>query len=94
MNKRNIEYHNKLNAIFASSQPELEKLAAGFYFITQDLIAQSHKEQELLQAMGNREGLVKEQIKMSTIEHAVSIFDQCYQRVSGVKFQPTEEDDE
>lgn len=94
MKKRNIAFHKKINSIFASPKPELEKLAEGFHLITRDQITHSLREQELLQALGDKQGLVKEQIKMSTIEHVVSIFDECYQRATGDTFEPKETFDE
>ena len=94
MKKRNIEFHNKINSIFTSPIPELDKLAEGFHLITQDQIALSLREQELLQALGDKQGLVKEQIKMSTIEYVVGIFTECYQRATGETFVPKEQFDE
>jgi len=91
MKKRNIEFHNKINQIFASPKPDLEKLAEGFSLITQDQITLSLREQDLLQALGDKQGLVKEQIKMSTIEYVVGIFNECYQRATGETFLPKEQ---
>lgn len=94
MKKRNIDFHNKVNAIFSSSKPELEKLAEGFTLITRDQITLSLREQELLQALGDKQGLVKEQIKMSTIEYMAGIFNECYQRATGEAFVSKEQFDE
>jgi hypothetical protein len=94
MKKRNRELHNQINAIFTSKRTELEKITAAFHAITQDQISQSTREQELLLALGDKNGLVKEQIKMSTLEHAVSIFDECYQRATGKIYPAKEQDNE
>jgi hypothetical protein len=73
------------NAIFEQELPELEKVRQGFEWVTGWYLEESQREQEVLQALGDREGLVKEQIKASTIQHARSIFGDCYLRATGRK---------
>lgn len=69
--------------IFASDLSEADKIAKGFYHIINSIIAHTNNEIELRKAMNDRETLIKEQIKLSTIEHAKSIFDMAYMRATG-----------
>ena len=48
------------------------------YPIADQIVADAEREVELLRAMGDREALVKEQIKLSTVRHLRGIFEQCY----------------
>ena len=41
-------------------------------------MAESGREMEILRAMGDKGGLVKEQIKHSTIQHVMEVFGECY----------------
>ena len=91
MKKRNLELHNTINDIFASPKPELNKLSEAFHAITSDILTHSEREQDLLRALGNQDGLVREQIKMSTLKHAVQIFEDCYFRATGQSSPTLEE---
>lgn len=83
MKKREIEFHQKFNQIFESEGSALEKLAAGFHFILDRHLVESNREMEVLRAMGDKDGLIKEQIKHSTMAHALRSFDECYYRAVG-----------
>jgi hypothetical protein len=70
----------EMERIFTSNLEEIEKLKQGFAWITNQVIEQTEKEMELLKALNDQETLVKEQIKVSTIKYAQSIFQECYRR--------------
>ncbi|WP_420641196.1 hypothetical protein [Candidatus Leptofilum sp.] len=76
--------------IFASDLSEADKIAKGFHHIISTIITHSQNEIELLKAMNDREHLIKEQIKLSTIQHAKSIFEMAYQRATGKRSQSSE----
>jgi hypothetical protein len=89
---RNIEVHNKIEQIFSSPAPEINRLAEGFHYILEVQLADTGREMELLQALGDRDRLVKAQIKHSTLQHVLGVFDDCYFRATGVTWQPHKED--
>ncbi len=74
---------DEFNAIFESDLDEIEKLAQAFQWITGRYIEFGEQEIELLRAMQDKETLVKEQIKLSTIKHTRSVFYDCYRRATG-----------
>lgn len=69
---------DEYKAIMAGELPEMEKLKAGFTWVTDQILAHTAQEIELLRALGDGEALVKEQIKRSTVEHVRGIFEMCY----------------
>ncbi|MCL5997471.1 MAG: hypothetical protein M1546_15650 [Chloroflexi bacterium] len=73
----------EIDRIIASDGPDLEKLAQAFDCITTFMINNAAREVELSRVMQDREAVVKTQIKMETIKHARSIFEQCYRRITG-----------
>ena len=83
MKKREMEFHQKFNQIFEGEAAALEKVAAGFHFIINRHLVESTREMEVLRALGDKDGLIKEQIKHSTLQHALSSFDECYFRAVG-----------
>lgn len=91
MKKREQQFHQKMQDIFSGSAPEIDRLAAGFDFILARELTESKREMELLRALGDQDSLVKEQIKHSTIQHAASIFAECYFRATGEQWAPQEE---
>lgn len=93
MKKREMEFHRKFNQIFESETDALEKVAAGFHFIIDRHLVESSREMEVLRALGDREGLIKEQIKHSTLQHALSSFDECYFRAVGESWSSKEAQD-
>jgi hypothetical protein len=78
-----METMDEFNLIFEADLPEVEKLTRAFDLVTGRYLEAARKEIELLKAMGDGEALVKEQIKMSTLEHARGIYADCYQRATG-----------
>ena len=73
------------NQIFDQPVSELEKLRQGFGWVIDMYLKESLLDQEALLALGDRERLVKEQIKISTLRHAREIFGDCYYRATGRK---------
>jgi hypothetical protein len=69
--------------IFDSNLSEADKIAKAFHFVINTIETHSNNEIELLKAMNDRETLVKEQIKLSSIQHAKGIFNMAYQRATG-----------
>jgi len=89
MEKLNIT--TELEDVFDSEMEALEKISAAFKLITDTILIHSEYEIELRQAIGDRETLVKEQIKGSTVRHMRSIYKTCYLRVTGKKAWQDEE---
>lgn len=68
--------------IFESDLSEADKIAKAFHMVTDTIVTHTSNEIELLKAMNDRETLIKEQIKLSTIQHAKGIFDMVYRRAT------------
>jgi hypothetical protein len=75
----------EFEAILASGQPEVEKLTQAYQFIMREQIAHARREIELQHAIGDKEDLIKEKIKLGVMEYANDIFAFCYLRVTGRK---------
>ena len=73
---------HEYDAIFDSDLSDADKIAKGFHHIINTIIGHTNNEIELLKAMNDREGLIKQQIKLSTLQHALSVFDMGYQRTT------------
>lgn len=69
--------------IFASDLSEADKIAKAFHMIIHTIETHANNEIELRKAMNDRETMVKEQIKLSSIQHARGIFDMVYLRATG-----------
>ena len=69
--------------IFDTDLSEAEKIAKAFHQIIGTIETHTNNEIELLKAMNDRETLIKEQIKLSTIQHAKGIFNMVYLRATG-----------
>ena len=65
----NKEYED----IFDSDLSEADKIAKAFYQIINSIETHTNNEIELLKAMNDQETLIKEQIKLSSIQHAKGI---------------------
>ncbi len=72
----------EVNRIVSSDLAELDKVMQAFDVITSSIVEAAGQEAELSRAMGDRESLVKEQIKMETVKHARAILNDCYMRVT------------
>jgi hypothetical protein len=75
-----------INEIFSSDRSEIEKLSSAFHLIVGFEIEQSKNECELLKATGDKEALIREQIKSSTINHLLKVYSDCYYRATGRHF--------
>ena len=71
--------------IFETDLSEAEKIARSFDHVTSFYIQHSEQEIELLRALGDKDQLIKEQIKMETMKHVRSIFNDCFKRSTGKK---------
>ena len=69
--------------IFDSDLSEADKIAKAFHMVINSIETHTNNEIELLKAMNDRETLVKEQIKLSSIQHAKGIFNMVYLRATG-----------
>lgn len=69
--------------IFDSDLSEADKIAKAFHFVINTIETHTNNEIALLKAMNDRETLIKEQIKLSSIQHAKGIFNMAYQRATG-----------
>ena len=78
-------YKEELDAILASDLPEMEKLAAAFDGLTGFIVEHTEHEIELAKALGDRQAMIKQQIKMETVKHDRGIFQSCYHGVTGRK---------
>jgi len=72
----------EVNRILESDLPELDKLLRAFVHITGIYLAHGQHELDLQRALEDEEGLVKIQIKLSTIEHCRDILQQCYRLIT------------
>jgi hypothetical protein len=74
---------DEISEILSTDLPDLEKLAQAFQAITARYVEHAHHEIELARALQDPESVVREQIKLGVMEHARSIFDDCYRLVTG-----------
>jgi hypothetical protein len=91
---RNLEVHNTIERIFSSQAAAIDRLAEGFHYLLVVHLENSDRETELLKALGDRDQLVKEQIKRSTIQHVLEVFDDCYFRATGESWPPKQDVDD
>ncbi len=72
----------EVSKIVNSDLLDLDKVMQAFDVITGSVIAAAERESELCRAMGDRESLIREQIKMETVKHARAILNDCYMQVT------------
>lgn len=72
-----------LDAIIASEQPDIDKVAQAFAHLTDRIMREWQKELEIKTALSDREGQVKEQIKLECFRTARTLFNTCFKRVTG-----------
>ncbi len=70
-------------AEIGADKPEAERIVRAFGVLIRFYEIHGEHEIELARALGDRDRLVKEQIKLSTFKHAESILLGTYQRVTG-----------
>ena len=76
---------DEFKRILATDAADVEKIAEMFGYVTGTIVEHSQMEIDMARAMNDKEALVKQQIKLSTIKHARDIFNMCYQQVLGEK---------
>jgi hypothetical protein len=76
-----------LDKLMESDLPEVEKLAQGFEMITKFYIETYQNQADLLSAVQDRDGLVREQIKLESMKFTRGIFADCYRRATGRSFR-------
>ncbi len=76
-------FDKKVNAIFESDLPDLEKLAQAYGLISSQYVQAAQNEIEVRRALSDRENEIKEQIKLGMMQTARGIFDHCYRRLTG-----------
>jgi hypothetical protein len=69
--------------IVRSDLTEVEKLAQSFRSITDRYVEHAEAQVELARAMKDQEALVKEHIKLGVMNHARSIFQDCFRSITG-----------
>ena len=72
-----------IKSIETSELSDVEKLTQAFAWITGRIVENGQHEVELARAMQDNERLVKEQIKLSVMQHARDIFYFCHKQVTG-----------
>lgn len=71
--------------ILRSKESDIDKLARLFDLITRQYVTDAGHEVDLLQALGDTENRLKEQIKLGMMQHAREIFADSFRRVTGRK---------
>ena len=74
---------SEFEAVIASDLPDAEKLARAYQLVITQHIEHTRREIELFKAMGDKEALIKEQIKVGVMEYTLGVFTDCYCRVTG-----------
>jgi hypothetical protein len=82
-NPQFCDEHDQYMHIFESDLTEVEKVARAFDMATGQFLDHGQKDLEVYRAMGDKEALVKEQIKQETIRFARGVFNQAFKRVMG-----------
>ncbi|MBI3159079.1 MAG: hypothetical protein HYZ26_05720 [Chloroflexi bacterium] len=72
-----------LDAIYASDDPEVQKLARAFDALTAAYVERAAAEIELFKALTDEENLLKERLKHGVMINARSMFNDCYRRITG-----------
>ena len=78
-----FETEPEMVAILASDATEIDQLAQVYKMIVEKQLEYARGAVELARATGDREALVKEQIKMGMLKNAIEIFAYAYLRVTG-----------
>ena len=76
---------SEYEAIFDLEISEMEKLVRAFDHVTGKMVARGEQDIELLQAMHDEEGLIKERIKVGMVKHMRELFADCYRRATGAE---------
>ncbi|MGD8628339.1 MAG: hypothetical protein PVH52_04600 [bacterium] len=79
------EWASMAAGIRNSPLPEVRKLAQAFGWVTNRIITHAETEVETARALRDEESAVRQQVKMETIRHARSVFEECYLLATGRK---------
>lgn len=83
--KRDKDTMAAYQEVMRSDRAELDKVAAAFELVTDFYIRHGENEIELRRAMNDRDTMIKEQIKVSTVKSMRSVFADAYQAATGRK---------
>jgi hypothetical protein len=83
----------QLNLILESDQSEIAKLSSAFHLITEFHIENAKNECELYRASGDRESLIKEQIKHNTMDFMLNVYNECFFRATGSHWEGGQSDE-
>lgn len=80
-----IDLSPQIEAIMRADMSEIEKLSQAYVFIISQHIEIAKREVEVFKALGDQEGIIKEQIKASTMAYTLDMFRHLHLRVTGRK---------
>jgi len=80
-----IDLSPQIEEIMAVELSDIEKLSQAYVLIISQHIEICKREIEVCKALGNQEGMIKEQIKANTMEYTLDMFRQLHLRVTGRK---------
>lgn len=81
--QRELTTMDRYKAIMNSDLAEVDKVKDAFTLITDSIMQHGEQEIEVLRAMNDRENLIKEQIKVSTVRLVCDIFAEAYRQATG-----------
>ncbi len=79
----NQEMNQRLQEVYASSAPDVEKLALAFEAISRRILSTYANELEVYSAMQDEQNVLKERIKYGVMQSAREILNNCYREVTG-----------
>ena len=80
-----INLSPQIEAIMKAELPEIEKLSRAYNLILSEHIEICKREIEVFKALGDREGMVKEQIKANTMAYTLEMFSHLHLQATGRK---------
>ena len=80
-----IDLSPQIEAIMTSDITEIKKLTKAYVLIISEHIEIAKREVELCKALGDQDGIIKEQIKANTMEYTLGVFRQLHLRATGRK---------
>jgi hypothetical protein len=81
-----IDLTPQFEEIIAADLSEIDKLSKAFAFLISEQVKIARREVELHRAVGDKDALIKEQIKANTMEYALSVFGHCYFKTTVRKY--------
>ena len=80
-----IDLSPQIEAIMGAEIPEIDRLSRAYVLIISEHIEICRREIEVCKALGDRERLVKEQIKANTMAYTLEMFSDLHLRATGKK---------